>query len=44
MQMLETNHRTDHRDPNGGVGEGLKELKGSYLVSVGGEALGPVNA
>jgi hypothetical protein len=26
------------------LGEGLKELKGSYLASVGGEALGPVKA
>jgi hypothetical protein len=24
------------------IGEGLKELNGSYLASVGGEALGPV--
>jgi hypothetical protein len=24
------------------IGEGLKELKGTYLASVGGEALGPV--
>ena len=26
------------------LGEGLKELKGPYLASVGGEALGPVKA
>jgi hypothetical protein len=26
------------------LGEGMKELKGSYLASVGGEALGPVKA
>jgi hypothetical protein len=26
------------------LGEGLKELKGPYLVSMGGEALGPVKA
>jgi hypothetical protein len=29
-------------DPNGELGEGLKEMKGPYLASVGGEALGPV--
>jgi len=26
------------------LGEGLKELKGPYLVSVGGEAFGPVKS
>jgi hypothetical protein len=26
------------------LGEGLKELKGPYLESVGGEALGPMKA
>jgi hypothetical protein len=26
------------------LGEGLKELKGSYLASMGGETLGPVKA
>jgi hypothetical protein len=26
------------------LGEGLKELKGPYLASMGGEALGPVKA
>jgi hypothetical protein len=26
------------------LGEGLKELKWSYLASMGGEALGPVKA
>jgi hypothetical protein len=26
------------------LGEGLKELKGPYLASVGGEDLGPVKA
>jgi hypothetical protein len=26
------------------LGEGLKELKGSYLASMEGEALGPVKA
>jgi hypothetical protein len=26
------------------IGEGLKELKGLYLASMGGEALGPVKA
>jgi hypothetical protein len=26
------------------LGEGLKELKGSYVVSMGGEALGPLKA
>jgi hypothetical protein len=28
MQMLTANHRTEHRDPSGGVEKGLKELKG----------------
>lgn len=39
MWMLTANHRTEHRDPNRGVGE---ELKVPYLASVGGEVLGPV--
>jgi hypothetical protein len=26
------------------LGEGLKELKGPYLASMGGESLGPVKA
>ena len=26
------------------LGEGLKELKGLYLASMGGEAIGPVEA
>jgi hypothetical protein len=26
------------------LGEGLKELKGPYLASMGGEALGPMKA
>jgi len=30
--MLAANHQTDHRDTNG---EGLKELKGPYLASMG---------
>jgi hypothetical protein len=42
--MLTGNHQTEHRDPNGGVREGLKELKGPYLASMGGEALGPEKA
>jgi hypothetical protein len=29
---------------NGGVRRGVKELKGPYLASTGGEALGPVKA
>jgi hypothetical protein len=29
-------------DPSGGVREGLKELKGPYLASMGEEALCPV--
>jgi hypothetical protein len=37
-------NRTEHRDPNGGVGEELKELKGPYLASMGGEALGSVKS
>jgi hypothetical protein len=44
MQMLTANHRTEHRDPNGGVRKGLKELKGPYLVSMRGGALGSVKA
>jgi hypothetical protein len=44
MQMLAAKHQTEHRDPNGGFGEGLRELKGSDLVSMGGKALGPVKA
>jgi hypothetical protein len=40
--MLAANHQTEHRDPSGG--KGLKELKGPYLASMGGEALGPVKA
>jgi hypothetical protein len=39
---LSANHWTKHGDPNGGFrGEGLKELKGPYVASMGGEALGP---
>jgi hypothetical protein len=44
MQRLTANHWTEHRDPNGGVGEGLKELIRPYLSSTGGEALGTVKA
>ena len=36
MWMLAVNHRTERRDPNGGVREGLKQMKGSYLASMGG--------
>ena len=42
--MLTANHWTEHRDPMEELGEGLKELKGPYLASMGGEALGPVKA
>ena len=44
MQTLEANHRTYHRDPNGGVRGRTEELKGPYLASMEGEALGPVKA
>ena len=40
--MLAANYWTEHRDPNGGVREGLKELKEPYLDSVGWEVLGPM--
>jgi hypothetical protein len=42
--MLAANHQTEHRDPMEELGEGLKELKGPYLASMGPEALGPVKA
>ena len=42
--MLGANNWTEHRDPNGGIEEGLKDLKGPYLTSMGREALGPVKA
>jgi hypothetical protein len=38
------NYQTEHRDPSGGVGEGLKELKRTYLTLIREEALGPVKA
>jgi hypothetical protein len=41
MGMLAANHQTKHKDPNGGVRGKLKELKGSYLASMGGEDLMP---
>jgi hypothetical protein len=44
MWMLTANHQTEHRDPNGGVRRRTEELKGPYMASVGGEALGPVKA
>ena len=44
MQMLTTNHCTEHRDPMEELEEGLKKLKRVYLASVGREALGPVKA
>jgi hypothetical protein len=44
MQMLAVNHQTEHRVPDGGVRERTEEAEGPYLVSVGGEALGPVKA
>jgi hypothetical protein len=40
--MLTANHWT--RTPMEELGEGLKELKGPYLASMGGEALCPVKA
>jgi hypothetical protein len=39
--MLTTNHQTEHRLMEE-IEEGLKELKGPYLASLGWEALGPV--
>ena len=36
--------RLSTRTPVEELGEGLKELKGPYLASMGGEALGPVKA
>jgi hypothetical protein len=44
MRRLAVNHQTEHRDHNGGVRKGLKELKGPYLASTRGEALGSVKA
>ena len=45
MWMLTPNHQTELRDPQmKELGEGLKDLKGPYLTSVGGEALGSVEA
>jgi hypothetical protein len=44
MKILAANHKDKHRDPVEELGEGLKELKGPYLASMGGEALGPVKA
>jgi hypothetical protein len=41
--MPATNHQTEHRDHHGEV-EGLKELKGSYLASMGGDTLVPLKA
>jgi hypothetical protein len=42
--MLKDNHWIEHRIQMEELGEGLKELKGPYLSSVGGEALDPVKA
>jgi hypothetical protein len=42
--MFAVKSQTEHRNPNGGVRGGLKELKGSYLALMGGKALGPVKA
>jgi hypothetical protein len=44
MQRLAANYQAEHRDPNGRVGKGLKELKGPYLAPMGGETLGPMKA
>ena len=44
MSMLAANHMTEQSEPNGGVREGLKELKEPYPHSVGWEVLGPVKA
>jgi hypothetical protein len=43
MQMLAANHQMSTGTPVEELGEGLKKLKGPYLASMGGEALGPVN-
>jgi hypothetical protein len=44
MGILTANHWDEYRDPSGGVRGRTEELKGPYLASVGGEALGPVKA
>jgi hypothetical protein len=43
MWMLAASHQSEHRASNG-EGEGVKELMGPYLASVGRKALGPVKA
>jgi hypothetical protein len=40
IQMLAANNGTKHRNPNGGVTRRTKELKGPYLPSMRGDALG----
>ena len=45
MGMLAANHRTEHRDPNGGVRERTDGAEGAFSgINGGGEALGPVKA
>jgi hypothetical protein len=43
MQMVAASIGLSTGTPMKELGEELKELMGPYLVSVGGEALGPVN-
>ena len=43
-QAPDSKHRTEHGDPMEELDERLKELKGPYLASMGGEALGPEKA
>jgi hypothetical protein len=42
--MFAANHHTEHRAPMEALGKGLKELKGPYLTSMGGEAIETVKA
>jgi hypothetical protein len=44
MGMLATKCQTETGAPVEELGEGLKKLKGPYLVSLGGEALVPMKA
>jgi hypothetical protein len=44
MLMLEANHSTEHRDPNGEVRRMTERAEGVLSSSMGGEALGPVKA
>ena len=44
MRMLAVNHRTDHRDPNGGVRGRTEGAEGALSGINGREALGSVKA